>query len=210
MTDSEKKYLPAEKWVSWGALLILLVTYWLTVAPTVSFWDCPEYVSAAYLLEIGHPPGNPVWMLVERIITMLAPAPRYAALAINLSSGLFTAFAAFFLAKTIFRVGLWVLLKLPRRRIPAPLAAAGGALTGALMFGWCDSAWYSAVEAEVYAMSIFMTALCVWLMTKWAGTRDRRDSWRLLILIAYLFQSLHSGTLSLPLFFRHSRELPDE
>lgn len=187
MTDSEKKYLPAEKWVSWGALLILLVTYWLTVAPTVSFWDCPEYVSAAYLLEIGHPPGNPVWMLVERIITMLAPAPRYAALAINLSSGLFTAFAAFFLAKTIFRVGLWVLLKLPRRRIPAPLAAAGGALTGALMFGWCDSAWYSAVEAEVYAMSIFMTALCVWLMTKWAGTRDRRDSWRLLILIAYLF-----------------------
>lgn len=187
MTDSEKKYLWAEPAVAWSTFFILLATYWLTVAPTVSFWDCPEYVSAACLLEVGHPPGNPTWMLVERIVTMFAPGPQYAALAINLSSGLFSAFAAFFLAKTIFRTALWVLLKLPRRRIPAPLAAAGGALTGALAFGWCDSIWYSAVEAEVYAMSIFMTSLCVWLMTKWAGTRNRGDSWRLLVLIAYLF-----------------------
>lgn len=187
MTDSEKKYLWAEPAVAWGAFFILLATYWLTVAPTVSFWDCPEYVSAAALLEVGHPPGNPTWMLVERIVTMLAPGPQYAALAVNLSSGLFTAFAAFFLAKTIFRVALWVLLKLPRRHIPAPLAAAGGALTGALAFGWCDSVWYSAVEAEVYAMSVFMTSLCVWLMAKWAGTRSRGDSWRLLVLIAYIF-----------------------
>lgn len=186
MTDTEKKYLPAEPIVAWGSMLILLACYWSTVAPTVSFWDCPEYVSAAYLLEVGHPPGNPVWMLVERMVTLFVP-PAYAALAVNLSSGLFTAFAAFFLAKTIFRGALWVLLKLPRRHIPAPLAAAGGALTGALAFGFCDSVWYSAVEAEVYAMSVFMTSLCVWLMAKWAGTRSRGDSWRLLVLIAYLF-----------------------
>lgn len=186
MTGIDRKYLPAERWVAWAAFFILLATYWSTVPPTVSFWDCPEYVSAAYLLEIGHPPGNPTWMLVERIVTLLVPG-RYAALAINLSSGLFTAFAGFFLAKTIFRVGLWVLLKLPHRGIPAPLAAAGGALVGALAFGWCDSAWFSAVEAEVYAMSIFMSALCIWLMAKWAGTTNRRDSWHLLVLIAYLF-----------------------
>lgn len=187
MTAEEKKYLWLEPATAWGAFLILLICYWLTVAPTVSFWDCPEYVSGAWLLEIGHPPGNPTWMLVERIVTMLAPSGEYAALAVNLSSGLFTAFAGFFLAKTIFRAGLWVLLKLPRKRIPAPVCAAGGALVGALAFGLCDSAWYSAVEAEVYAMSIFLTALCVWLMTKWAGTRSRRDSWRLLVLLAYLF-----------------------
>lgn len=187
MLTEEKKYTVLERWVAWGSFFLLLITYWLTVAPTVSFWDCPEYVSAAYLLEVGHPPGNPVWMLVERMFTLLAPSPQYAALAVNMSSGLFTAFAAFFLAKTIFRVALWVLLKLPRHHIPAPVAAAGGALTGALTFGWLDSTWYSAVEAEVYAMSIFMTSLCVWLMTKWAGTRNRRDSWKLLILIAYLF-----------------------
>ena len=186
MTEADRKYLPAEPIVAWTVFAILLTCYWLTVAPTVSFWDCPEYVSSAYLLEIGHPPGNPVWMLTERIVTLFVP-PDYAALAVNLSSGLFTAFAAFFLAKTIFRVGLWVLLKLPHRRLPAPLAAAGAALTGALAFGFCDSVWYSAVEAEVYAMSIFMTSLCIWLMTKWAGTRSRGASWRLLVLIAYLF-----------------------
>ena len=186
MIDSEKKYLPAEPIAAWTAFAILLACYWLTVAPTVSFWDCPEYVSAAYLLEVGHPPGNPVWMLAERMVTLFVP-PQYAALAVNLSSGLFTAFAAFFLAKTIFRVALWVLLKLPRRHIPAPLAAGGAALTGALIFGLCDSVWYSAVEAEVYAMSLFMTSLCIWLMAKWAGTRNRGESWRLLVLIAYLF-----------------------
>ncbi len=101
MIESERKYLRLESWVAWGAFLLLLLTYWLTVAPTVSFWDCPEYVSAAYLLEVGHPPGNPTWMLVEKMFTLLAPSPAYAALAINLSSGLFTAFAAFFLAKTL-------------------------------------------------------------------------------------------------------------
>lgn len=186
MYQAEKRYLWTEPVVAWGSFLILLVTYWVTVAPSVSLWDCPEYVSAATLLEIGHPPGNPVWMLTERIVTMFVPA-QYAALAVNMSSGLFTALAAFFLAKTIYRVALWILLKLPRRNIPAPVGAAGAALVGALMFGWCDSVWYSAVEAEVYAMSIFMTSLCVWLMTKWAGTRRRGDSWRLLVLIAYLF-----------------------
>lgn len=186
MNFSEKRYLIAEPIVAWGAFFILLATYWLTVAPSVSFWDCPEYVSSGYLLEVGHPPGNPTWMLTERIVTMFVP-PGYAALAINLSSGLFTAFAAFFLAKTIFRVALWILLKLPRKNIPAPLAAGGAAFVGALAFGWCDSVWFSAVEAEVYAMSIFMTSLCVWLMTKWAGTSNRGDSWRLLVLIAYLF-----------------------
>ncbi|MDE7402698.1 MAG: DUF2723 domain-containing protein [Muribaculaceae bacterium] len=183
----EKKYLPAGPIAAWTAFALLLATYWLTVAPSVSYWDCPEYVAAATGLEVGHPPGNPTWMLVERVVTMLAPSPEYAALAVNLSSGVFTAFAAFFLALTIFRVALWILLKLPRRHVPAPITAAGGALVGALAFGWCDSVWFSAVEAEVYAMSIFMTSLCLWLMCKWAGTRSRTDSWRLLILIAYLF-----------------------
>ena len=102
MIQGEKKYLWAEPIVAWGSFAILLTLYWLTVAPTVSYWDCPEYVTAAYLLEVGHPPGNPTWMLVERIVTMFAPSPEYAALLVNLSSGLFTAFAAFFLAVVSF------------------------------------------------------------------------------------------------------------
>ena len=175
-----------ERCVSWGAFCLLLLTYWLTVAPTVSYWDCPEYVSAAWRLEVGHPPGNPTWMLVERVITMFAPSGQYAALLVNLSSGLFTAFAGFFLAKILFAASGWVLGGLKPTRYPLFIRGVA-ALTGALSFGWCDSAWYSAVEAEVYALSIFMTALCVWIMVKWAFSSDYIRSTRYLILLAYLF-----------------------
>lgn len=170
--------------VSWGVFFILLLTYWFTVAPTVSYWDCPEYVSAAWRLEVGHPPGNPFWMLVERVITMLVPSGKYAALAVNLSSGLFTAFAGFFLARTIFMGLGWVMRG---RKVYYPLfTQCVAAATGALAFGWCDSAWYSAVEAEVYAMSIFFTGLCVWLMMKWGECTDAHKCTRYLVLISYL------------------------
>lgn len=171
----------------WAAFLPLLVIYWLTTPGTVSYWDCPEYVSAAWLLEIGHPPGNPLWMLVERIITMLAPSGAWAAYAVNLSSGLFTALAGFYLARVIFTCTLWILYRKPMPGVSREWMAAGAALTGALIFGWCDSAWFSAVEAEVYAMSIFFTALSVWIMVKWAFTPDPRAGNRLLILLAYIF-----------------------
>ena len=166
--------------------MILTATYWLTVAPTVSFWDCPEYVAGAWLLEIGHPPGNPVWMLTERVITMLAPSARYAALAVNLSSGLFTALAAFFLAKLVYVTVIWISGATQRRRRSHATLAAGAALTASLSFGWCDSIWYSAVEAEVYAMSIFLTAVMLWIMMKWAVCRNRERAWRYLLLIAYI------------------------
>ena len=178
--------IKVERAVSWGVFFILLVTYWLTAAPTVSYWDCPEYVAAAWKLEVGHPPGNPTWMLVERVITMLAPSGKWAALLVNLSSGLFTAFAGFFLAKTIFAAARWVIDALKPNRWQT-LQCSVAAATGALAFGWCDSTWYSAVEAEVYAMSIFMTSLCVWIMVKWAFCHDRIMSTRYLILLAYLF-----------------------
>lgn len=171
--------------VAWVVFVILLATYWSTVAPSVSFWDCPEYVSAGYLLEVGHPPGNPVWMLCERMVTLLVP-PQYAALAINLSSGLFTALAGYFLARTIYAAALLVLRRKQAARIRPETGAAWAALLGSLAFGWCDSVWYSAVEAEVYAMSIFMTSLCIWLMVKWAAA-PRLEGIRLLVLLAYLF-----------------------
>lgn len=173
--------------MSWGIFTLLLISYWLTSPHTVSYWDCPEYVAAAWRLEIGHPPGNPVWMLVERIITMLAPSGKYAALAVNLSSGLFTAFAGFFLSRSIFAMALFTFGPGASHKKKSLIYAAGGALCGALAFGWCDSTWYSAVEAEVYAMSIFMTSLCLWLMLKWATITDPAAARRYLILIAYLF-----------------------
>ncbi|MDE7465305.1 MAG: DUF2723 domain-containing protein [Muribaculaceae bacterium] len=177
----------ADRIVSWVVFLTLLTTYWFTVAPTVSLWDCPEYVTAAWRLEVGHPPGNPFWMLVERIVTMCVPA-RYAALAVNLSSGLFTALAGMLLAKCIFIGAVWVLKTRDgfRRRLHA-VYASGAALVGALAFGWGDSVWYSAVEAEVYAMSIFLTALALWLMLLWARASSPARGRRLLVLLAYVF-----------------------
>lgn len=174
-------------WVCWPLFFILLALYWVTTPDTVSFWDCPEYVSAAYLLEIGHPPGNPFWMIVERVITMLAPSPQYAAYAVNMSSGLFTALTALLLAFTIFDTVWWILQRRSLRGIPPEWGAAGAAVIGALTFGVLDSTWYSAVEAEVYAMSIFFTALCVRLMSVWAYTSDPRRANRMLVLISYLF-----------------------
>lgn len=173
---------------SWGVWALLLASYWVTTPRTVSYWDCPEYVTAAALLEVGHPPGNPVWMLVERVVTMFAGSPETIAYAVNLSSGVFTAFAGFFLARIIFTVVFWISGRLRRGRwMPPEWGAAGASAIGALAFGWCDSAWYSAVEAEVYAMSIFLTALCIWLMVKWAFTTDARTGNRLLVLLAYIF-----------------------
>ncbi|MDE6297832.1 MAG: DUF2723 domain-containing protein [Muribaculaceae bacterium] len=185
--ERHKVFRMADRAVSWGVFIILLLTYWLTVPPTVSLWDCPEYVTSAWRLEPGHPPGNPLWMLVERIFTLFVPG-KYAALAINLSSGLFTALAGMLLAKCIFIGAVWVLKTRDghRRRLHA-LYAAGAATVGALAFGWCDSVWYSAVEAEVYAMSIFLTALSVWLMLKWARAANVTLAWRYLILLAYVF-----------------------
>lgn len=171
--------------VCWTVFIVLLVTYWLTTPTTISYWDCPEYVSAAYLLEIGHPPGNPLWMLVERIITIFVPA-RYAAYAINLSSGLFTAWSCALMAAAIFPAALWIIRRRRMASIPDGVAAGATALIAALSFGWCDSAWYSAVEAEVYAMSIFFTALSVWLMTRWAFNHDPRRGNRILVLVAYV------------------------
>lgn len=165
---------------------LLLATYWLTTPDSVSYWDCPEYVSAAYLLEIGHPPGNPVWMLVEHIVTLLS-GPEHAAYAVNLSSGLFTALAGMLLASVLYKVTLWLLRRRKELGVCPVWGAAGTAAVGALCFGWCDSSWYSAVEAEVYAMSIFFTALTVWLMVKWMFTADNLAANRLLVLLAYIF-----------------------
>lgn len=182
--DKREKY--TERILSWGVFLILLATYWLTVPPTVSYWDCPEYVAGAWKLEIGHPPGNPTWMLVERIVTMLAPSGKYAALLVNLSSGVFMAFAGYFIVRIIFTASSWILEVLRPKRWQF-LSRCVASVSGSLAFGWCDSAWYSAVEAEVYAMSMFMTALCVWIMVKWAFCHTQPMSTRYLVLLAYLF-----------------------
>jgi len=129
-------------------------------------------------LEIGHPPGNPFWTLTHRVLTSFV-APRHAALVVNAASALFSALASLLLYLISFRA-----IRLLTSGAVLPVAAAS--VCGALMFAWCDSTLFSAVEAEVYSMSTFLTALMIWLMTVWYSKPDTPSSSRILLLIAYL------------------------
>ena len=166
-----------------------LLMYGITVDRSASFWDCPEYITCASMLEIGHPPGNPFWMLAMRFVTIPFP-PEYHALVIGLCSGLFMALAAFFLAKITYALSYYVSTKYLQKQNQPPfyvsMIAATAALTAGMTFAFCDSAWFSAVEAEVYAMSAFLTSLVIWLMIVWAKTYNHAHRKRLLILIAYI------------------------
>ncbi|MCM1291293.1 MAG: DUF2723 domain-containing protein [Prevotella sp.] len=164
--------------VATGVFLVAMIVYTLTVEPTASFWDCPEYIANAVMLEIGHPPGNPTWALAARTFASLAPCKEFAPLFVNLSSAVFTSLAAMLLY-------LSVVLLIGRRKSKGgdvdPLPHIAGVIS-ALTFAFLDSTWFSAVEAEVYACSIFCTALCFWLILLWRKSRSPR----ILILIAYI------------------------
>ncbi|MCH5225566.1 MAG: DUF2723 domain-containing protein [Muribaculaceae bacterium] len=174
---------------SWATLAVSLFFYWLTVDPGVSYWDCPEYVVAASRLEVGHPPGNPIWILAMRVATIPFPAESHA-LVINLCSGLFMAFAAFFLCRLIFIPSRLLLLKSPARHLLPPsiadLVAGLVAFGGSLCFALCDSAWFSALEAEVYALSTLLSALSLWIVMVWWWEKSWGRRVRLLILLSYL------------------------
>ena len=174
---------------SWAVFVVSLALYWITSDPGASYWDCPEYVVVASRLEIGHPPGNPIWMLTMRIATMPFP-PHLHALVINLCSGLFMAFSAFFLCRIIF-IPTRLFFQTDRllrscsiglRNWIAGIISAGSSLCFAL----CDSVWFSAVEAEVYAMSTFLSALSLWIITLWWWAPSRQKQFRLLVLLAYI------------------------
>lgn len=160
------------------AALTAFILYLITADSSVSYWDCPEYVLTASTLQIGHPPGNPVWTLAMRMATIPFP-PESHAVVINICSGILMAASVFFLARIIF---FFAIRLIPKFRIRAAVAAAAGALCFAVL----DSTWYSAVEAEVYAFSTFLTAFTIWLMLRRAREKREATRTRLLILIAYI------------------------
>lgn len=163
-------------------LFAVLLTYILTLDPEASLWDCPEYLVTAARLEIGHPPGNPFWMLTARIFSLFGGSDAAAvAVAVNLSSAIFSALAGALLSSILF-IGL-TLLSPGRRMRPAALIAS---IAGGTLFGWLDSTWFSAVEAEVYAMSLFLTALSMRLMLGVILTPSPLKRARMILLIIYL------------------------
>ncbi len=171
----------------WLAFAIAAATYLTTMEPTASFWDCGEFISTAYKLDVGHPPGAPFFMLTGRFFSLFASDPTQVALMINALSALCSAFTILFLFWTITHLARKVVAKTEEKYTTANIIGIlGSGLVGALVYTFSDTFWFSAVEGEVYAYSSLFTAIVFWAILKWERVADRDGSDRWLILIAYL------------------------
>ena len=171
----------------WLAFAVAAVTYLLTMEPTASFWDCGEFISTAFKLDVGHPPGAPFFMLTGRIFTLFAADTTKVAVMVNSLSALLSAFTILFLFWTITHLARKVIIKSESDfSWGTTIAILGAGLVGSLAYTFSDSFWFSAVEGEVYAYSSFFTAIVFWAVLKWEDVADRSGSDRWLMLIAYL------------------------
>ncbi|MDE5874739.1 MAG: DUF2723 domain-containing protein, partial [Muribaculaceae bacterium] len=173
----------------WFVFLIALITYWLTLEPTASYWDCGEFIIQADKLEVGHPPGNPIFMLTARFFANFAPDAAHISVMVNAMSGLLSALTILLLFWTITHLVRRLVVKdgqTSELSLQQYLAIMGAGLCGSLAYCWSDTFWFSAVEGEVYAFSSFCTALVFWLILKWENRADQPHSDRYLILIAYI------------------------
>ena len=182
-----KKFTLWNRIVAAVVSLIAAVVYLMTIEPTASFWDCGEFIASSYKLEVGHPPGNPVFQLFARLFTMFSDN-MHAAVAVNAFSAVCSALTIFFLYLTI--VFLAKRLIKPSEEgtysLPKAIAVFGSGAVGALAYTFSDTFWFSAVEGEVYAMSSLITALVFWAMTKWYEQADRPYANRWIVLISFL------------------------
>ncbi len=182
-----KQFKLVNNLMGWLVFAIAAFTYCSTVEPTASFWDCPEFITTAYKLEVGHPPGAPFFMLTGNFFSQFASDPSQVALCVNIMSALLSAFCILFL--------FWSITHLTRKLICSDGVVSsavqtaiimGAGVCGALAYTWSDTFWFSAVEGEVYAYSSFLTALVFWLMLKWEEHADEPGSDRWIVLIFYL------------------------
>ena len=173
--------------VATAVFVISAFTYLMTIEPSASFWDCGEFIASSYKLEVGHPPGNPLFQIIARFFTIFTGA-SHAAVAVNVMSALCSALTVFFLYLTVVFLA---------RRVVKPYADGtysvsraisiyGAGAVGALAYCFSDTFWFSAVEGEVYAMSSLFTAVVFWAMTKWYEQADRPYANRWIVLISFL------------------------
>lgn len=182
-----KQYKLLNNLFGWLVFAISAVVYIMTLEPTASFWDCGEFISSAYKLEVGHPPGNPIFMLTARFFANFASGPDQVAYMVNLMSGLLSAATILLLFWTITHLACKIVLKEENQiSVAQMIVILGCGLVGSLAYAFSDTFWFSAVEGEVYAYSSFCTALVFWLILKWERVADEPHSDRYIVLIAYL------------------------
>ena len=177
------KYININRILGAMTFLISFIVYFDTMAPSVSYWDCGEFIAVSYTLGVPHPPGSPLFLLLGRIASML-PISEDIAFRVNLLSPLASAFSVLFLYFIIVQlVNHW------RGKIETytdALIAFGAGIVGSLAFAFTDSHWFNAVEAEVYAFSTFFTAIVVWLALLWSEKADEKGNERYILIIAYM------------------------
>ena len=174
--------------VGWAVFAVAATVYLMTMEPVSSLWDCSEFIATSYKLEVGHPPGAPLFMMLARLATLFAFGnPDYVGAAVNAMNSLASAFCILFLFWTITHLARRLTTRdgseLTRAKVWAVLGAGA---VGALAYTFTDTFWFSAIEGEVYALSSMFTALVVWLMLKWEEDADRPHASRWIVLIAYL------------------------
>ena len=182
-----KQYRTVNNLVGWITFIIAATVYCMTIEPTASFWDCPEFITTGYKLEVGHPPGAPFFMLVANLFSQFASDPSTVAKMVNYMSALMSGACILFL--------FWSITHLVRKLVATDennitkgqlITIMGSGLVGALAYTFSDTFWFSAVEGEVYAFSSLFTAVVFWLILKWEDVANEPHSDRWLILIAYL------------------------
>ncbi len=166
--------------------LISLFTYVSTLEPTVSFWDCGEFISTSTKLQVGHPPGAPLFQMLGAFFAMFASTPSKIAYMVNMMSAIFSALTVLFLYWTIIHILVKYILQKNDLSLAEQIIVLGSATVGSLAFAFSDSFWFSAVEAEVYAAAMFMMSALFWLGLKWVDSLDKPRGNRWLILMAFV------------------------
>tara|TARA_B110000046_G_scaffold25750_1_gene25410 strand:+ start:187 stop:3255 length:3069 start_codon:yes stop_codon:yes gene_type:complete len=171
----------------WIVFFIAAFVYISTMEPTSSFWDCGEFIATSYKLEVGHPPGAPLFLMIGRVFSMFA-TPETAAYWVNMISALSSAFTIMFLFWTItyFARKISVGNNLDELTDGKMIAVLGSGLVGSLAYAFSDTFWFSAVEAEVYAMSLLFTAIVFWGILRWEEEADKPHSSRWIVFISYM------------------------
>jgi hypothetical protein len=180
-----KEYKFVNKLTGWVVFLVSAIVYLMTIEPTTSFWDCGEFITTSFKLEVGHPPGAPVFMVFGRFFTLFG-GPENAAKMVNIMSALASAFTILFLFWTITHLAFKLVTnaqKVSKGNIVSIMAAG---VVGSLAYTFSDTFWFSAVEGEVYAFSSMLTAMVFWAILKWENTADKPYANRWLIFIAYI------------------------
>ena len=182
-----KQYRLVDTVLGWLAFVIAAFTYVSTIEPTASFWDCPEFITTGYKLEIGHPPGAPFFMLTANLFSHFASDPSQVARMVNTMSALLSATTILFLFWTITHLTRKLIVKdWSEMSLAKLIAIEASGMVGALIYTWSDTFWFSAVEGEVYAYSSAFTAVVFWLILKWEDHADEPHSDRWLVLIFYM------------------------